>query len=91
MAKKRTRLEVIRDILSVIKDRSGKIKPTHILYKSNLSHDMMEGYLNELIEKDFISEQRNAEGKRYSINEKGLRFLEKYRQIAEFSEGFGLG
>lgn len=90
MAKKRTRLEVIRDILSVIKDRSGKIKPTHILYKSNLSHDMMEGYLNELIEKDFISEHKRVEGKRYSINEKGLRFLEKYRQIAEFSEGFGL-
>ncbi|HLD98553.1 MAG TPA: winged helix-turn-helix domain-containing protein, partial [Candidatus Nanoarchaeia archaeon] len=45
--KKRNKLEIIRDILNVIRSRNGKIKPTHILYKSNLSHQMMEEYLAE--------------------------------------------
>lgn len=90
MTKKRTRLEVIRDILSVIRDRSGKIKPTHILYKSNLSHPMMEEYLRELIGKGFVLLHSRPEGKTYSITEKGLAYLAKYRTIVEFSQSFGL-
>ena len=91
MMKKRTRLEIIRDILSVIRDRSGKIKPTHILYKSNLSHPMMEEYLAELIIKGFIAQHMQPEGKTYSITNKGNDYLAKYRTIVEFSESFGLG
>lgn len=95
MGKKRDRLEIIRDILQVIREKSGKIKPTHILYKSNLSHQMMEDYLQELIKKGFILEQalvhKKRESKTYSITDKGLKFLEKYRMIADFTESFGLG
>ncbi len=91
MNKKRTRLEVIRDILGVIRDRSGKIKPTHILYKSNLSHQMMEEYLKELCDKGFIQEVRLGKGKTYVITSKGLTYLQKYRSIVEFTESCGLG
>lgn len=90
MTKKRTRLEVIRDILQVVRDRNGKIKPTHILYKSNLSHPMMEDYLKELIGKEFIVEHKGPQGKRYSITDKGLQYLAKYRSIMEFTQSFGL-
>ncbi len=91
MNKKRSRLEVIRDILEVIRGRNGKIKPTHILYKSNLSHQMMEEYLQDLIIKKFIIENRTKDGKTYSITEKGNNYLDKYRLITEFTESFGLG
>ncbi len=91
MNKKRTRLEVIRDILEVIRARSGKIKPTHVLYKSNLSHQMMDEYLRELIDKGFIQEARLGKGKTYVITNKGLTYLQKYRSIVEFTESFGLG
>jgi len=91
MNRKRTRLEIIRDILVIIREKSGKIKPTHILYKSNLSHNMMEGYLNELITKDFISEQKKERSRTYFITDKGNRFLEKYDMISSFTESFGLG
>lgn len=90
MNKKRTRLEVIRDILSVIRDRNGKIKPTHILYKSNLSHPMMEDYLNELMDKGFVVEHSSSQGKTYSVTPKGLEYLNKYRSIMEFTQSFGL-
>ena len=96
MSRKRNRLEIIRDILVVIRDKSGKIKPTHILYKSNLSHQMMDEYLQELISKDFIVEHEIVKGKNkiksktYSVTSKGLTFLDKYRAITEFTESFGL-
>ena len=90
MSKKRNHLEVIRDILQVINNRNGIIKPTHILYKSNLSYQMMEEYLSELIEKKFIVEHKAKEGKTYSITEKGFNYLNKYSLIADFTESFGL-
>ncbi len=91
MTRKRTRLEIIKDILEVIRQKSGKIKPTHILYKSNLSHQMMDEYLNELIEKGFIVEHKDDKSRTYSISDKGQKFLEKYQMIIDFADSFGLG
>lgn len=90
MTKKRTHLEIIKDILEVIKGKSGKIKPTHILYKSNLSHIMMEQYLEDLKEKELITEEELKKGKTYKITERGLSFLSKYHIISEFMSSFGL-
>ncbi len=94
MNKKLSRLEVIRDILKVISeraDRTGGVKPTHILYKSNLSYQMMDEYLNELKTKEFVVEKITKEGKRYTITEKGLKFLQEYQTVAGFMDSFGLG
>ncbi len=90
MSKKRDRLQVIYDILEVIRDKGENIKPTHILYKSNLSHQMMQQYLGELITKEFIIEKENEKGKTYSLTEKGFEYLKEYRQITKFVESFGL-
>ena len=90
MTKKRNRLEIIKDILEVIRNKNGKIKPTHILYKSNLSYLMMEEYLAELIEKGFILEEKTKDSKTYRITEKGLSYLEKYNMISDFTNSFGL-
>jgi len=90
MNKKRNRLEVIRDILEVIRNRSGRIKPTHILYKSNLSYQMMEEYLSELIEKKFIIERKEKKGKTYLITEKGINYLNQYKLVSDFAASFGL-
>lgn len=90
MEKKRNRLEIIRDILRVIQNKNGRIKPTHILYKSNLSHQMMSQYLSELIEKKFILEGKMNNGKTYFITEKGIKYLKEYDTIINFSSSFGL-
>lgn len=90
MSKKRSRLQIIHDILRVIRERNGKIKPTHILYKSNLSHQMMEEYLNDLKDKDFIVEKKNGRSRTYIITDKGINYLDKYSMIVDFTESFGL-
>jgi predicted transcriptional regulator len=89
--KKRTKLEIIKDILNVIRQRNGKIKPTHILYKSNLSYQMMDEYLSELKEKGFVLELKHKTGKTYAITEKGINYLSKYQVISDFTNAFGLG
>lgn len=91
MDKKRNRLEIIYDILRVIRDRNGKIKPTHILYKSNLSHQMMGEYIAELKLKQFIEELKMKKGKTYKITEKGINYLSQYNLIVDFTNSFGLG
>lgn len=90
MAKKRERLEVIRDILNAIRQNKN-IKPTRLLYSSNLSPQMFKEYINELIEKKFISlDIGDEERKTFSLTKKGNDFLEEYRAIERFVENFGL-
>ncbi|PIN87310.1 hypothetical protein COV19_00300 [Candidatus Woesearchaeota archaeon CG10_big_fil_rev_8_21_14_0_10_44_13] len=91
MGAKRDRLQVIKDILNAIKDKNGRIKPTHILYKANLSHQMMNEYLKELIEKGFITEENTKKGKTYSLTNKGFDYLSKYNLMVDFVDSFGLG
>ena len=90
MAKKRERLQVIFDILKAISEKNGKIKPTHILYKSNLSHQMMEEYLDELMGKGFVVEHNTKDGKTYSVTDKGFSYLQRYDVIVNFISSFGL-
>jgi predicted transcriptional regulator len=91
MVKKRERLEVIHDILKVIQDNRNSIKPTRLLYASNLSPQMFRDYVTELMEKEFIIETKdNKEKSFFALTDKGFAFLEKYKMIREFVENFGL-
>ena len=89
-AKKRERLQVIHDILRVIRDNRNSVKPTHLLYKSNLSHQMMKDYLDELQGKGFIEEKAEGASKFYALTDKGFRYLDQYTVVTSFLESFGL-
>jgi len=90
MAKKRERLDVIKDILVAIREKRN-IKPTRLLYASNLSPQMFKDYINELISKDFIKlDITEEERKTFSLTKKGNDFLEEYRVIENFVHSFGL-
>lgn len=89
MVKKRERLEVIRDILKSIKD-GRNIKPTRLLYASNLSPQMFKEYVDELVAKEFISINVLDEKKTFTLTKKGYDFLNEYKVIENFVEGFGL-
>ena len=66
MAERRSKHEIIFDILNLISSKSGRVKPTHILYGGNLSHDRLKKYLDELITGGFIQKQEEK-GKIYYI------------------------
>ena len=88
--KKRERLEVIKDILRVIRE-NRKLKPTRLLYASNLSPQMFKDYVNELLEKKFIKLETDNKGKKeFTITQKGSEFLQEYKVIENFIENFGL-
>ena len=91
MNRKRERLEIIRDVLLTIREKGGKVRPTHILYKSNLSSEMLKQYLGELIENGFVLEERDKKNnKLYSLQEKGFNYLKDYSIIKGFMESYGL-
>jgi predicted transcriptional regulator len=91
MQTKRTELEIARDILTIVRAKNGRIKPTHILYKSNLSYRMMQEYLDKLIKKGFLIEVPLQKSKTYSITDAGRNFLVQYGVVTEFITTFGLG
>ena len=91
MARKRDRLEIIHDILQVVRDHRGVVRPTHILYKSNLSHPMLTEYLDELMAKGFLTETADKDGKKsYELTEKGYNYLRDYGVIRGFVDSYGL-
>ena len=93
---RRSRLELVFDILLAIQNKGGKIKPTHLMYKSNLSHKLLNQYMGELINKEliFVEEfqvkKRKTPSKMIVITDKGLGFLAEFRRIREFTDAFGL-
>ncbi len=90
MSAKREKLQVIFDILKAIQDKDGKIKPTHILYKANLSSQMLNEYLGDLIKRGFVIENVEKKGKTYSLTQKGFDYLNQYQRVREFIDTFGL-
>jgi len=90
MPKKRDRMQIIEDMLSAIQSKGGEIKPTHLMYKSNLSHNQMSSYLEELIEKEFVGKIEKNNYEYLIITDRGHKFLNKLREMKEFEESFGL-
>ena len=88
--KKRDRLEIIKDILQILRDKED-VKPTHIMYKANLSHQMLTEYTNELIEKKLIEKKRNKKAKKvFVLSQKGYNYLKDYSIIRGFVDSYGL-
>ncbi|MFH0831947.1 MAG: winged helix-turn-helix domain-containing protein [archaeon] len=90
MAKKRNKIEIINDILRTIKDKRGRIKQTHLMYKVNLSHKLMKSYLEELITKEMVLETKQEKNIYLLLKPRGEEFMEKLKKLTEFQETFGL-
>jgi predicted transcriptional regulator len=86
---KRGKLEIIKDILGIIRD-SKIIKVTPLIRRANLSTTGFKEYYREILEKEFVEERELKNGKYILISEKGILFLEKYQSIKRFIEDFDL-
>ena len=89
--RKRDRLEVIYDILNIIRERNNSIKPTPLLRYSNLSSSSFSEYYKELIAKGFVKEITDKKGKKFiTLTDNGFKYLEKYSLILGFIDEFDL-
>ena len=88
---KRGKLEIIRDILLIIRDNRNSIKPTPLLRKSQMSSLRFKEYYNDLMSRGLLMEISNEKNDKYvTLTEKGFKFLERYRTIIDFIDEFEL-
>jgi predicted transcriptional regulator len=77
-------------MLLTISNKGGRIKPTHLMYKANLSHTQMKQYLDELMAKSLIEEEIKNEKKMLALTQKGFALIQQFNQMKEFEKTFGL-
>jgi predicted transcriptional regulator len=88
---KRAKLEIMRDILKIIKENKGVMKPTPLLRKVGLSTSGFKEYYDVIKERGLVNEVTDKElTKQIVLTEKGNRFLERYKTIIEFIDEFDL-
>jgi len=75
---KRISLEIMAEILSLCKQPQVKTK---VMYSANLSWQMVEKYLSQLQSKGLLEVHRSLT--RYATTQKGLKFVEKWGELAE--------
>jgi len=90
MNTRRTKTQIYVDILRSVQRSRGRLKKTHIVYKANLTHSRLEEYLDFLLSKEFLVEEKNNKQIFYAITEKGSRFLGEINKLKEISEAFGV-
>lgn len=74
-------IDIIADILALC---STWNKKTKIMYKANLSHQMLKFYLWHLVELNLLEESQET---KFRTTEKGKAFLSHYRQMTKLLIG----
>ena len=81
MGKYRDRLQIVADMLSVVSGNDAK--KTRIMYIANLSWDLLNRYLNDLMEAGLLS--FNSSGF-YVLTPKGRLFLYRFSEYSKRCE-----
>jgi predicted transcriptional regulator len=76
---RRSKMEVKIDILQAISEGAGR--PTHIMYRSNLSWAVMRNFIKALEEQGLVISSVIEGRKNYILTQKGTRVLETYANV----------
>jgi len=91
MVKKRSRLDIVSDMLATIQKKGGEIKPTHLMYGANLAHTQMKQYMKGLYAKELIKDiKKKKGGNLIALTDNGYKYLQKLNEMREFEEAFGI-
>ncbi|MFB0567418.1 MAG: winged helix-turn-helix domain-containing protein [Candidatus Bathyarchaeia archaeon] len=78
--KRRDRLFIMAETLEIA--REGCLK-TQIMYRANLSFAQLNEYLSLLLDLNLLEAVKTTERTLYKTTDKGLRYLQSYREIRE--------
>jgi predicted transcriptional regulator len=92
MQQYRTRPRIISDILlkAHSSGKDGGANISGFMRSCNLSYSVAAGLLSELVGAGLLLESRDDRTVRYKISERGSVFLDKYGQLQEFVQAYGL-
>ena len=82
---RRTRFEIIGEILSLAANGAGGAAKTSIVYRANLNFNVVNRYL-DLLSKEGLVSIRKGTAVRYRITEKGRMFLDAYKNLKSIAE-----
>jgi predicted transcriptional regulator len=78
---RRSRLETYGDILYAVS--VGATKPTHIMYKANLSWVVMKEYLKSLEQFGLITSTETNGNRIYHLSDGGFRVLKQFLEVKD--------
>jgi predicted transcriptional regulator len=78
---RRSSVEILMEILNLIEN--GRETKTAIVYGANLNFTVAKKYIQLLVEKGLVKVEDKSRGKKYSLTEKGKKFLREYEGIRE--------
>ena len=78
---RRSRMETYCDILKAI--AAGAEKPTHVMYKANLSWTVMQSYLKSLEGRGLVMSQETEGKKTYRLSDRGFQLLKQFMSIRD--------
>ena len=78
---RRSRLETSMDILRAI--GAGAQRPTHIMYKANLSWVVMQEYMINLEQRGLVASVSDKEKREYGLTQKGFELLGHINSIRD--------
>ncbi len=76
-------MEIAAGILQIAKNGSRK---TRIMYLGNLSFDLLQKYLELLVNLGLLDINKNGEDKVYVATEKGRAFLQDFNELQKHAE-----
>ncbi len=84
-------MEVVFDILCVVRDHGHRIKITPLIRHSGLSPQSFSSYVERLVDKGFLEEQTDGkEGRFIVLTQKGSNYIREYNAVLRFIREFEL-
>ena len=83
----RGRLAVMVDVIKVIRE-NGRLRPTHIMYKANLSHKLLKECLHSLTENGFLQETIDNGNTYFIVTKKGEEFAFEFSKLKKLTSNF---
>jgi predicted transcriptional regulator len=78
---RRSVLQIRVDILRVIMEGYGK--PTQIMYKANLSWNVLQSQLRSFLETNMLTVEEYGSRRKYAITPKGVEMVRSYQKVVD--------